>query len=73
VKRRLGGSCEMAASQLTQLVEGWQLSRAVQGRLRRDGAVIELTVDKGSIAGYSPDSSDVSAGSCRISSVRIRC
>jgi hypothetical protein len=38
-------------------------SRALQGRLRRDGAIAELTVDKGSVAGYSPDSNDVSAGS----------
>jgi hypothetical protein len=26
--------------------EGWQFSRALQGRLRRDGAIFELTVDK---------------------------
>jgi hypothetical protein len=35
-------------------------SRALQGRLRRDGAIVELTVDKNSVAGYSPDSNDVS-------------
>jgi hypothetical protein len=27
-----------------QLVEGWQLSRALQGRMRRDGATVELTL-----------------------------
>jgi hypothetical protein len=27
------------------LVEGWQLSRALKGRLRRDGAIVELKVD----------------------------
>jgi hypothetical protein len=37
-----------------------QLSRALQGRLRRDGAIVELTVDKSSVAGYSPDSNNVS-------------
>jgi hypothetical protein len=41
-------------------VEGGQLSRDLQGRLRRDGAVVELTVNKSSVAGYSPDSKDVS-------------
>jgi hypothetical protein len=30
------------------LVEGWQFSRALQGRLRRDGAIVELTVEKNS-------------------------
>jgi hypothetical protein len=29
-----------------QLVEDWQFSWALQGRLRRDGAIVELTVDK---------------------------
>jgi hypothetical protein len=43
----------------TQLVEGWQLRRAVQGSSRRDGAIVELTVDKSSVAGYSPDGNDV--------------
>jgi hypothetical protein len=38
------------------------LSRALQGRLRRDGAIVELKVEKSSVAGYSPDSNDVSAG-----------
>jgi hypothetical protein len=33
----------------TQLVEGWQLSRPLQGRLRRDGAIVELTVDRSSV------------------------
>jgi hypothetical protein len=35
------------------------LSRALQGRLRRDGAVVELTLDKSSVMGYSPNSNDV--------------
>jgi hypothetical protein len=43
-------------------VEGWQLSRALQGRPRRDGAIVEKTVDKSSVVGYSPDGNDVSAG-----------
>jgi hypothetical protein len=30
--------------------EGWQLSRVPQGRLRRDGAVVGLTVDRSSVA-----------------------
>jgi hypothetical protein len=42
------------------LVEGWQLSRALQGRLRKNGAIVELTVEKSSVSGYSPDSNDVS-------------
>jgi hypothetical protein len=29
-------------------VEGWHFSRALRGRLRRDGAVVEMTVDKSS-------------------------
>jgi hypothetical protein len=29
----------------------------------KDDALVELTVDKSSVAGYSPDSNDVSAGS----------
>jgi hypothetical protein len=44
-------------------VVGWQLSRALQGRLRRDGAIVEMTADKSSVTGYSPNSIDVSAGS----------
>jgi hypothetical protein len=28
--------------------EDWQLGRALQGRLRRDGVIVELTVGKGS-------------------------
>jgi hypothetical protein len=31
--------------------------------LIRNGAVVELTIDKSSVAGYSLDSKDVSAGS----------
>jgi hypothetical protein len=44
-------------------VEDWQLSQALQGRLRRDGTIVELTVDKSSVAGYLPSSNDVIAGS----------
>jgi hypothetical protein len=40
-----------------------QLSRALQGGLRRDGSTVKFTVDKSSVAGYSPDSNDVKAGS----------
>jgi hypothetical protein len=47
----------------THLVEGWQLRRALQERLRRDGAIVELTVDKSSVAAYSPNSNNVSTGS----------
>jgi hypothetical protein len=36
------------------------LSRALQGRLRRDRAIVELTVAKSSVEGYSPDSNNVS-------------
>jgi hypothetical protein len=43
-------------------VEGWQLSRTLQGRLRKDGVIVELTADKGSIERYSPDSNKVSVG-----------
>jgi hypothetical protein len=32
-----------------QLLGGWQFSWALQGRLRRDGAVIELTVHNSSV------------------------
>jgi hypothetical protein len=34
----------------------------LQEMLKRDGAIVELTVEKSSGAGYSPDSNDVSAG-----------
>jgi hypothetical protein len=54
-------------------VECWQFSRALQGKLRRDGAIVEWAVDKSSDTGDSPDSIDVSAGNCRISTVRSRC
>jgi hypothetical protein len=40
-------------------VECWQLSQGLQGRLRNDGAVVELTADKSSDAGYSRDNNDV--------------
>jgi hypothetical protein len=36
------------------------LSRALQGRLRTDGDIVELTVDKKLFEGYSPDINDVS-------------
>jgi hypothetical protein len=53
--------------ELRELVEGWQFSSALQGRLRRDGAIVES-----SVAGYSPDRKNLSARSCRISNVKIR-
>jgi hypothetical protein len=52
-----------------QLVEGWQLSWALHGRLRRGGAIVESIVNKNWVAGYSPDSNDVNAGSWGISTV----
>jgi hypothetical protein len=45
-----------------QSVECWHFSRGLQGWLGRDGAVVELTVDKCSVAGYSQDSNDVTVG-----------
>jgi hypothetical protein len=36
------------------------VSQALQGRLRRDDARVELTVDKSSVAGYLLDGNDVS-------------
>jgi hypothetical protein len=48
---------------VSESVKGWQLYRVVQGRMRRDDAIVKLTVEKGSVAGYSPDSNDVSAES----------
>jgi hypothetical protein len=62
VKRKLGGWCEMVAN-LGQLIEGQQSSQAMQGWLRRDGAIVELTVEKRSVVGYSQGSHCVSAGS----------
>jgi hypothetical protein len=60
----------LSAVQLSELVfwllsavEGWQLIRALQGRLRSDDATVDLTADKGSVAGYSSDSGVVRAGS----------
>jgi hypothetical protein len=44
-------------------VEVRQLNRALQGRVRRVGDIVELTVEKSSVAGYSSDSNDVRAGS----------
>jgi hypothetical protein len=32
-------------------VEDWQLSQVLQRRLRKDGAIFELTVDKSPFAG----------------------
>jgi hypothetical protein len=40
---------EVKLSVVYCLVEDWQLSRTLQGRLRRDGAIIELTVDNSSV------------------------
>jgi hypothetical protein len=34
------------------LIVNCQLSRALQGRLRRDIAIVELTVDKSSVTGH---------------------
>jgi hypothetical protein len=44
----------------TQLVQGWQLSQAQQGRLRRNGAIVGLTADKSSVVGYSLDGNNMS-------------
>jgi hypothetical protein len=38
------------------------LSRVLQGKLNRDGAAVELTEEKSSVALYSPNSNDVSTG-----------
>jgi hypothetical protein len=57
---------------LRSSVGGWQLSLALQGRLRRDEAVVQLTVDNSSVAGYSRDSKKVSAEMGRIFVVKIR-
>jgi hypothetical protein len=57
----------------TQLVEDWQLSGALQGRLISDGAITELTIDKSSVARYSPNNNDMSAGRWRMLTVRIHC
>jgi hypothetical protein len=64
--------CRLSALQLSEVkslvcwsvssVDGWWLSRALQGRLRRDGVIVELTADKSSFEGYSPVSNDVRAG-----------
>jgi hypothetical protein len=35
--------------------------------------IVELIVDKSSVAGYLQDSNDVSTGSCSISTVGSRC
>jgi hypothetical protein len=43
-----------------EFIEGWQLNRALQGRMRRDGTIVELTVDKSSVMRYSPDCKNVS-------------
>jgi hypothetical protein len=43
----------------------WELvdSKVLQEGLRTDGAVVDLAVDKISVAGHSPNSNEVSAGS----------
>jgi hypothetical protein len=43
-----------------ELVEGWQLSQALQGSLSRDGAIVGLTGDRSSVAGYSLDGNGTS-------------
>jgi hypothetical protein len=58
----LGASRKVTLTLTLSSVEGWQLSRALQGRLRTNGAIVELTFDRNSFAGNSPDSNDVSAG-----------
>jgi hypothetical protein len=63
----------MAASLEPSLVESLQLSQTLQGGLRRDGDIVESTFDKNSVAGYSLNIKDVSAGSSRISTVRSCC
>jgi hypothetical protein len=50
-------------------VEGWQFSWALQGRPRRDGAIIQLT----RVLHRRLCQEDLSAGSWRISTVRSRC
>jgi hypothetical protein len=57
----------------TQIVEGLQLNRALQEELRRDGAGVQLTVDKSSVLGYSPNIKNVRAERRRISTVRNYC
>jgi hypothetical protein len=57
--------------------KGWQWILAdvtsIQSNCKEGwGAVVNLTVDKSSVAGYAPDSNDVNAGSWRISISRIR-
>lgn len=47
---------------MRELVEGWQFSQALHGSLKRDGAVVELRVDKSSVVGYLPNSNDVNMG-----------
>jgi hypothetical protein len=52
----------------------WELSvDALQGRLRRDGAIIELGNWESSVAGYLVNRKDLRGGSWRISIVRSRC
>jgi hypothetical protein len=52
-----------------ELVEGWQLTQALQRRLRRDGNPVQVRAEspavkkKSSVASYSSDSNDVSAKS----------
>jgi hypothetical protein len=42
------------------IVKGWQLSRALQGRLRLQGAIVKLTVDTSSVEGYSREAEESS-------------
>jgi hypothetical protein len=69
VKRRLRRLVWNGRLPGTQLVKGL----AVQLRRGRYDSLLELAVDKSSVAGYSWDINDVSAGSWGISTVRSRC
>jgi hypothetical protein len=65
--------CSSVAGWWVSPVEGWHLRQALQGSRRRDGIIVELTVDKSSVAGYSHNSNDVSTGTCSISTVGSHC
>jgi hypothetical protein len=51
-------------------VPSGQFRRDLQERLRRGGAIAELTEGRSAVAGYSPDNNNVSVRSLRISIVR---
>jgi hypothetical protein len=46
------GSASMLYSVAPTPAEGFQLIGVLQGSLRRDGAIVELKVDKSSVAGH---------------------